>query len=115
MNGTPSGVKNCFEGGCERCNNPNINKGQNLDECLCIHAEENSLLQADIGNIQGSVIYCTSLPCLGCLKKLVQCKIKKIFYRDEYIRNEAYASLLKLSKIEYEKIEIKNFLKVFSE
>src|ERR671910_360995 len=41
-NGTPSGIKNCFEGGCPRCvarMNGEIKTGENLDRCLCTHAE----------------------------------------------------------------------------
>jgi len=44
-NGTPRGVRNCNEGGCVRCNN-NARAGVGLDTCLCLHAEENALLEA---------------------------------------------------------------------
>lgn len=60
-NGTPRGVRNCNEGGCSRCNShgdgfgtPDANgvasgvqmaMGVGLDECLCLHAEENALLE----------------------------------------------------------------------
>ena len=40
-NGTPRNTKNCNEGGCARCNNANIKSGENLHECICVHAEEN--------------------------------------------------------------------------
>lgn len=45
-NGTPRGVRNCNQGGCSRCNDGNSSCGQNLSECLCMHAEENALLEA---------------------------------------------------------------------
>ena len=38
-NGTPRGVTNCNDGGCQRCNN-NSPCGSALDTCLCLHAEE---------------------------------------------------------------------------
>jgi len=44
-NGTPFGSLNCNEGGCERCN-ANVPSGQALDACLCIHAEENAVIEA---------------------------------------------------------------------
>ena len=44
-NGTPFGLINCNEGGCDRCNN-NIAQGEELDKCLCLHAEESAVLEA---------------------------------------------------------------------
>jgi dCMP deaminase len=43
-NGTPRGLTNCAEGGCSRCNGGAAG-GTALDECLCLHAEENALLE----------------------------------------------------------------------
>lgn len=37
-NGTPFGMENCFDNGCQRCNTMTPS-GVGLDECLCIHAE----------------------------------------------------------------------------
>ena len=44
-NGTPFGLINCNEGGCDRCNN-NTAQGEELDKCLCLHAEESAVLEA---------------------------------------------------------------------
>ena len=44
-NGTPRGVKNCFDGGCPRCAG-HTPSGAGLDECLCVHAEQNAICQA---------------------------------------------------------------------
>ncbi|MCX7590104.1 MAG: hypothetical protein N2255_00600, partial [Kiritimatiellae bacterium] len=41
-NGTPRGVKNCFEGGCARCASE-VASGERLGECVCSHAEENAI------------------------------------------------------------------------
>ena len=38
-NGTPRGIRNCNQGGCQRCNS-NASCGSLLDTCLCLHAEE---------------------------------------------------------------------------
>lgn len=64
-NGTPKNLENCNSGGCTRCNR-GTPCGKGLDRCLCMHAEENALLEAGrerIGN--GSTIYCNTCPCLG--------------------------------------------------
>lgn len=42
-NGTPNAVPNCFEGGCKRCNDINISQGNSLENCFCLHAEENAV------------------------------------------------------------------------
>ncbi|KAG9299532.1 hypothetical protein G9A89_020703 [Geosiphon pyriformis] len=59
-NGTPRGLKNCNEGGCQRCNAA-VPCGHALDTCLCLHAEENALLEAGrerVGN--GCTLYCNT-------------------------------------------------------
>lgn len=60
-NGTPRGLTNCNEGGCARCNE-SASCGSHLDECLCLHAEENALLELgrDRGGAQGTIIYCNT-------------------------------------------------------
>ncbi|ORX61508.1 cytidine deaminase-like protein [Hesseltinella vesiculosa] len=66
-NGTPRGLKNCNEGGCQRCNEASP-CGTGLDRCLCMHAEENALLEAGRGRVDfshGVVLYCNTCPCLG--------------------------------------------------
>lgn len=79
-NGTPRGVKNCGEGGCARCNSGGDGlggqvdgdvsavvraMGEGLNECLCLHAEENALLEAGRervsgGGTEGAVLYCNT-------------------------------------------------------
>lgn len=82
-NGTPQNTLNCYEGGCLRCN-LNLTAGSNLDLCMCIHAEENALLFTSKQNLEDSILYVTLSPCIGCVKKILQCKIKKVFYIEEY-------------------------------
>ena len=80
-NGTPRGMRNCNEGGCARCNSTSvtaglssgtngisgtatpIKSGVGLDQCLCLHAEENALLEAGRDRVEGGVIYCNT--CVG--------------------------------------------------
>jgi len=50
-NGTPPGIKNCFEGGCKRCQDRmdgKIESGAFLDRCLCSHAEANAIMHCAI-------------------------------------------------------------------
>lgn len=83
-NGTPRHLTNCNEGGCSRCN-----KGQGsgalLATCLCLHAEENALLEAGRDRIRGeSVLYCNTCPCLTCSIKIVQSGIREVVYAQSY-------------------------------
>ncbi|KAK4954736.1 Deoxycytidine monophosphate (dCMP) deaminase, partial [Elasticomyces elasticus] len=62
-NGTPRGIGNCNEGGCPRCNNAGGASGGGvaLSTCLCIHAEENALLEAGRERVGGgAVLYCNT-------------------------------------------------------
>jgi dCMP deaminase len=83
-NGTPIGVKNCFEGGCSRCAS-DVEPGQGYDTCICVHAEANAmLLAARHGNAtEGGVLYTTLRPCFSCLKEAVQAGIEEIVYEEE--------------------------------
>jgi dCMP deaminase len=83
-NGTPFGCANCNDGGCQRCNDM-AGSGQRLDECLCIHAEENAVIEAGRAKANGGTIYVTLSPCLTCTKSVVQAGIKRIVYNREYM------------------------------
>jgi dCMP deaminase len=84
-NGTPRGVKNCFEGGCPRCAGKTPS-GKGLDECLCTHAEQNAICQAALHGvaIDGSTIYITLSPCLTCAKLIINSGIKEVVYDGDY-------------------------------
>ncbi|KAK3360130.1 cytidine deaminase-like protein [Lasiosphaeria hispida] len=83
-NGTPRGLVNCGEGGCARCN-AGEGAGQGLATCLCIHAEENALLEAGRERLRdGAVLYCDTCPCLTCSIKIVQVGIGEVVYSQGY-------------------------------
>lgn len=82
-NGTAKGLINCCDGGCPRCNK-NSRCGEGLETCLCLHAEDNALLEAGRVRCDGATLYCTHAPCLGCSIKLIQCGIGRIVYAKEY-------------------------------
>lgn len=80
-NGTPRGLTNCNEGGCARCNNGS----ETPDECVCLHAEENALLEAGRERVgDGAVLYCNTCPCLRCTIKIIQTGVKEVVYNLSY-------------------------------
>jgi len=84
-NGTPRGVRNCFEGGCARCAS-DAQSGESLGDCVCSHAEENAITQAAYHGIavNRATLYCTLSPCLLCAKMIINAGIGEVVYEDEY-------------------------------
>lgn len=83
-NGTPRGLINCGEGGCGRCNEGQ-GSGQGLSTCLCMHAEENALLEAGRERVrEDAVLYCDTCPCLTCSIKIAQVGISEVVYSQGY-------------------------------
>ncbi|KAG6008706.1 hypothetical protein E4U21_004061 [Claviceps maximensis] len=92
-NGTPRGLRNCADGGCPRCNDGN-SSGVGLATCLCIHAEENALLEAGRERIRdGSVLYCDTCPCLTCSIKICQVGIAEVVYAHGYSMDKEAAAV----------------------
>ena len=84
-NGTAKGTRNCDEGGCPRCLSF-VDSGSKLDECLCVHAEENAIIQAALHgiSIEGSTLYCTHQPCILCAKMMINAQVKRAVYARSY-------------------------------
>jgi dCMP deaminase len=83
--GTPTGITKCIEGGCRRCLEREkglIKSGENLDRCLCTHAEANAIMQCALFGIgsttTGSTLYSTYAPCLECSKMVISVGIKRV-------------------------------------
>jgi dCMP deaminase len=94
-NGTPRGLKNCGEGGCPRCNEGQ-GSGIGLGTCLCIHAEENALLEAGRERIrEGAILYCDTCPCLTCSIKITQVGISEVVYSQSYSMDGETAAVFK--------------------
>lgn len=96
-NGTPTGMANCDEGGCVRCADTKTPSGVGLDQCMCLHAEQNVILQASIYGISltGAVMYCTNRPCLTCAKLLLGTGIPWVIFAKEYPMDEKLLDVLK--------------------
>jgi len=93
-NGTPRGIKNCYEGGCVRCAG-NAPSGSALNDCICSHAEENSIVQAAYHGIsvKDGIIYVTLSPCLTCAKMIINAGIREVIYDEEYAFNDQTRAL----------------------
>lgn len=105
-NGMPSGFVHCIDrGGCMR-EKENIPSGERLDYCFACHAESNAICQAAKFGISicGATVYLTNLPCTTCSKLIIQCKIKKVIYIDDY-PSALTLQLFKESKTELIKYE----------
>jgi dCMP deaminase len=94
-NGTPRGVKNCFEGGCPRTSS-NSSSGSDLGNGICNHAEENAIIQAAYHgvSIKDSTLYCTLSPCLLCAKMIINAGIREVVYETEYSLSPQTSQLL---------------------
>lgn len=85
-NGTPRGVKNCNEGGCKHCNSSS--SSQDIPhECVCLHAEENALLEAGRERIgSNSVLYCNTFVMISdkpaCSNFPEQMSMPKVHYQN---------------------------------
>jgi len=87
-NGTPVNTLNCYQGGCKRCmdqfKQSDKISAKHLDLCMCLHAEENAILFVSKNDLKDSTIYITLIPCISCVKKILQCQIKRVVYIENY-------------------------------
>jgi dCMP deaminase len=106
-NGTPRGTRNCYEGGCPRCNQLAAS-GTKLEECLCSHGEENAITQAAYHgvSIAGGTIYTTFAPCLMCTKMVINAGLHEVVYNMEYPLNETSFKLLKDAGVVCRKLKV---------
>ena len=105
-NDTPRGLPNCGDGGCDRCAS-GTPSGTALDTCLCLHAEQNSIIQAAYHGvaIAGSTIYTTHQPCLTCAKMIVNVGIRRIVFAGDYPDLLA-RQMLEQAKVELDQVSV---------
>lgn len=84
-NDTPRGLPNCGDGGCVRCAS-DVPPGAGHDTCLCLHAEQNAIIQAAYHgvSIAGAAIYVTHQPCLVCAKMILNAGIRRVVFAGDY-------------------------------
>jgi len=79
-NGRARGVDNCLESPCD---GGQLDSGLGLEQCEAIHAEANALLQChDVEEIK--IAYCTTAPCIHCVKLLMNTGCDRIVFQDPY-------------------------------
>jgi len=102
-NGTPTNITHCEETGCLR-ESLGIPSGQRHELCRGLHAEQNALLQASLYGIslEGASLYCTTQPCIICVKMLINAGIKEVVIRDGY-PDKLAREFLKEAKIKVRK------------
>lgn len=94
FNGTPAGFNNV-------CEDDNF-----LTKPEVLHAESNALMKlaASTQSSEGATLYVTLSPCFECSKLIIQAKIKRVVYRDDY-RVLSGLDLLRKANIIVEKID----------
>ena len=105
-NGTPHKIKNCSEGGCLRCQKRDKGeiKGYEYEEsCVCIHAEQNAIIQAAYhgSSTKGATLYSTTNPCSSCAKILANAGIARVVCHKEH-HDLGGIELLKKAGVEVE-------------
>jgi dCMP deaminase len=106
-NGTPRGTRNCYEGGCPRCNSL-ADSGTRLDECLCSHGEENAITQAAYHgvSVKDATLYTTFAPCLQCTKMIINAGIREVVYNQDYPLNDASFNLFREADVVCRQLEV---------
>ncbi len=86
FNGNISGELHCNDGGCVRCNDPDVKSGEKLDSCFCIHAEMNLVAYcAKYGvPLSGASVTITTAPCVNCIKLLASSGVVLVEYIEPY-------------------------------
>ena len=95
------GLAHCLDIGCLR-EQKKIPSGERHELCRGLHAEQNAIIQAAYHgvSVKDSVLFCTNLPCIICLKMIINAGIKKIVYKDGYA-DELSHKMIKESGIEF--------------
>ncbi len=108
-NGTPHRIKNCSEGGCLRCQKRDAGKidwYEYEESCICIHAEQNAIIQAAYLGIstKGATLYSTTNPCSSCAKIIINSGIIRVVCRILHHDLEG-VKLLEKAGVEVKKIK----------
>ena len=84
-NGVPRGLPHCIDTPCEGATS---SSGTDLDKCQAVHGEQNAILQCrDTEAIYTA--YCTTQPCITCIKLLLNTGCKRIVYKESYPHEQA--------------------------
>lgn len=107
-NGSPSGLKDCYEMGCQM---EIYHEGEDTYErCTrSIHAEVNLMLFTDREDREGATVYVTDEPCWNCAKMLANSGLAEVVYAREYEKDHAkVANLFREAGILLRQLEPQN-------
>ena len=79
-NGVPKGQTHCND---KECQGSQYARGERLDLCSAVHAEQNALMQCpDVMRIKACFV--TTFPCVHCIKMLLNTSCHVIYYVANY-------------------------------
>ena len=80
-NGPPRGYPHC-----KVCLRDGSGKGENMELCPAVHAEQNAIIHAALHGVstEDSTLYCTHFPCVTCLRMAINAGTKRIVYDEDY-------------------------------
>jgi len=107
-NGAPKNVAHCLEVGCLR-DKLKVPSGERHELCRGLHAEMNAIIQAAIHGVRidGSTLYCTTMPCSLCAKMLINSGVTGIVAQSGYADSLA-GQLLNEAKVPYRILDEKD-------
>lgn len=79
-NGVVSGTDHCIDNPCKGSSLPS---GEGLEKCEAVHAEQNALLQCP-NVMEIHTVFCTTIPCMHCMKLLKNTPAACIYYDQGY-------------------------------
>jgi dCMP deaminase len=84
-NGAPRGLAHAAEVGCLR-DQLGVPSGQRHELCRGLHAEQNAIIQAARHGVSifGAYMYCTTHPCVICIKMIINAGLTGVFYLEGY-------------------------------
>ena len=103
-NGAPANLPHCEEVGCRR-QELGIASGERQELCRGLHAEQNAIIQGALHgvSVRGSVLYCTTQPCVICAKMLINAGVQRVVYEGDY------ADQLSLEMLQQAGVELLRF------
>ncbi len=103
-NGAPRNLEHCLDIGCMR-EQQNIASGTRHEICRAVHAEQNAIIQSALHgvSIEDATLYCTHQPCILCAKMIINSKVKRVVFANNYPDTEA------LRFFESAGVEVKSF------
>ncbi len=89
-NGAPRNLEHCLDIGCIR-KQQNIASGTRHEMCRAVHAEQNAIIQSALHgvSIEDATLYCTHQPCILCAKMIINSRIKRVVFANNYPDTEA--------------------------